>query len=79
MHHNDNDLQNKTQEELAQMAKGIPGISQPEMSKEELIDAIKQHKKSHDPSAPGQGGGQGDTPPQSGNPADWKNQPGNQS
>lgn len=27
----------------------------------------------------GQGGGQGDTPAKSNNPADWKNEPGNQS
>ena len=35
--------------------------------------------KKGDPSQPGHGGGHGDTKAKSNNPADWKNEPGNQS
>lgn len=37
-------LQDKSREELAEMAKGIPGVAHSKMNKEELIQAIEQHK-----------------------------------
>lgn len=85
---NQQDLQNKTEEELRNMAKNIPGIAQSEMSKDELIDAIMKNQQSGgnqndwgqgNPSEPGHGGGRGDTPPKTSDPNDWKNEPGNQS
>jgi len=39
-------LQDKSREELAEMAKDIPGIAGSKMNKEELIKAIEQHKSS---------------------------------
>ncbi len=39
-----------------------------------------EQARGHDQSAPGQGGGQGDTPaPKNADPQDYKNVPGNQS
>jgi hypothetical protein len=84
---NREDLEYKSEEELRDMAKNIPGVAQSEMSKDELIDAIMKNQQGggqedqgqNNPTAPGQDGGQDDTPPQSDNPEDWKNESGNQS
>lgn len=70
--------QQKTTGQVAQDAKrqGVENTSQ--MDKEEMIEAMRGG--GDNPSAPGHGGGQGDSPqPKGTSPDDWKDVPGNQS
>jgi hypothetical protein len=91
MKYKEKDLESKTREELYEIAKEEEIPHKSKMNKEELIDALSgkgghekqkesHHKEKKDPSQPGQGGGQGDTPaPKGAKPEDYKNIPGNQS
>lgn len=72
------DLNRMKTGEVANLARkaGVQGVEH--MNKQQLIEAMGAAPPKS--AMPGQGGGQGDTPPPPGTrPQDWKNIPGNQS